>query len=88
MCGRQVREADEQFGLVLVAERMEKSLVLMAKYLCWELNDVLVLKVNSRRDEVRGKGNRKGQEKGSNVRHVLQSSFGLHSWRLYYVDEI
>lgn len=46
-----VRQRDEEFGLVLVAERMEESLVLLAKYLCWELTDVLVLKLNSRRDE-------------------------------------
>ena len=60
MCGRQVRERDEQFGLVLVAERMEESLVLLAKYLCWELSDVLVLKLNSRSDEVRGKEGGRG----------------------------
>ncbi|XP_063877672.1 galactosylceramide sulfotransferase-like [Scylla paramamosain] len=46
-----VRRADAQFGLVLVAERMDESLVLLAKYLCWELRDVLVLRVNSLRDE-------------------------------------
>ncbi|XP_063877681.1 galactose-3-O-sulfotransferase 3-like isoform X2 [Scylla paramamosain] len=46
-----VRHADAQFGLVLVAERMDESLVLLAKYMCWELRDVLVLRVNSLRDE-------------------------------------
>ncbi|XP_045121029.1 galactosylceramide sulfotransferase-like isoform X2 [Portunus trituberculatus] len=46
-----VQRTDAQFGLVLVAERMDESLVLLAKYLCWELRDVLVLKVNSLRDE-------------------------------------
>ncbi|KAK8388813.1 hypothetical protein O3P69_020644 [Scylla paramamosain] len=46
-----VRWADEQFGLVLVMERMEESLVLLAEYLCWELSDVLVLRVNSLREK-------------------------------------
>ncbi|XP_045120910.1 galactose-3-O-sulfotransferase 4-like isoform X2 [Portunus trituberculatus] len=46
-----VRRADAQFGLVLVAERMDESLVLLAKYLCWELRDVLVLQINSLRDK-------------------------------------
>ena len=38
---------------MLVAERMDKSLVLLAEYLCWELSDVLVLKLNSLNDKVR-----------------------------------
>uniref|UniRef100_A0A0P4VXD4 Galactosylceramide sulfotransferase-like n=2 Tax=Scylla olivacea TaxID=85551 RepID=A0A0P4VXD4_SCYOL len=46
-----VRRAAEQFGLVLVMERMDESLVLLAEYLCWELSDVLVLRVNSLKDK-------------------------------------
>ncbi|KAK8381117.1 hypothetical protein O3P69_008174 [Scylla paramamosain] len=46
-----VMQADEQFGLVMVVERMEESLVLMADYLCWELSDVLVLDLNSLRSK-------------------------------------
>ncbi|KAG0723106.1 Galactosylceramide sulfotransferase [Chionoecetes opilio] len=42
-----VREADDHFGLVMVSDRMEESLVLLAQYLCWELSDVLVLSFNS-----------------------------------------
>ncbi|KAG0719574.1 Galactosylceramide sulfotransferase [Chionoecetes opilio] len=42
-----VREADDHFGLVMVSDRMEESLVLLAQYLCWELSDVLVLISNS-----------------------------------------
>ena len=49
----QVMQADEQFGLVMVVERMEESLVLLADYLCWELSDVLVLDLNSLRSKVR-----------------------------------
>ncbi|XP_063878126.1 galactose-3-O-sulfotransferase 3-like [Scylla paramamosain] len=43
----EVNRVDEQFGLVLVADRMGESLVLLANYLCWELSDVLVLRVNT-----------------------------------------
>ncbi|XP_071549599.1 galactosylceramide sulfotransferase-like isoform X2 [Panulirus ornatus] len=43
-----VRRAEEQFNLVMVADRMEESLVLMSHLLCWNLTDVLVLKVNAR----------------------------------------
>lgn len=51
--GFQVARAADQFGLVLVVERMEESLVLLAEYLCWELRDVLVLHLNAIRDGVR-----------------------------------
>ncbi|MPC32773.1 Galactosylceramide sulfotransferase [Portunus trituberculatus] len=44
-------QADEQFGLVMVVERMEESLVLLADYLCWELSDMLVLDLNSLRNK-------------------------------------
>ncbi|XP_045109008.1 galactosylceramide sulfotransferase-like isoform X2 [Portunus trituberculatus] len=46
-----VMQADEQFGLVMVVERMEESLVLLADYLCWELSDMLVLDLNSLRNK-------------------------------------
>ncbi|XP_045136150.1 galactose-3-O-sulfotransferase 3-like isoform X2 [Portunus trituberculatus] len=48
-----VKQADEHFGLVLVMERIDESLVLLAEYLCWELSDVLMLKVNSLRDKLK-----------------------------------
>ncbi|XP_050711823.1 galactose-3-O-sulfotransferase 2-like [Eriocheir sinensis] len=48
-----VARAEDQFGLVVVAERMEESLVLLAKYLCWELSDMVVLRLNSLRDELK-----------------------------------
>ncbi|ROT67947.1 Galactosylceramide sulfotransferase, partial [Penaeus vannamei] len=43
-----VDAADKQFGLVMVAERMDESLVLLSHFLCWDLSDVVVLKVNAR----------------------------------------
>lgn len=52
---RQVERADRQFGLVMLAERMEESLVLLSHFLCWDLNDVIVLKVNARTAEVNPK---------------------------------
>ncbi|KAG7154440.1 Galactose-3-O-sulfotransferase 3-like [Homarus americanus] len=43
-----VREAEEKFDLVMVAERMEESQVLLSHLLCWDLRDVIVLKLNAR----------------------------------------
>ncbi|XP_042865399.1 galactosylceramide sulfotransferase-like [Penaeus japonicus] len=45
---RMIEDADKQFGLVMVAERMDESLVLLSHFLCWDLRDVVVLKVNAR----------------------------------------
>ncbi|XP_066959369.1 galactosylceramide sulfotransferase-like [Macrobrachium rosenbergii] len=43
-----VEKADKDFELVMIAERMEESLVLMSHLLCWDITDVLVLKINAR----------------------------------------
>nr|XP_027224669.1 galactosylceramide sulfotransferase-like [Penaeus vannamei] len=48
-----VDAADKQFGLVMVAERMDESLVLLSHFLCWDLSDVVVLKVNARSSKFR-----------------------------------
>ncbi|XP_037781245.1 galactose-3-O-sulfotransferase 4-like isoform X1 [Penaeus monodon] len=50
---RLVDMADEQFGLVMVTERMDESLVLLSHFLCWDLSDVVVLKVNARSSKFR-----------------------------------
>nr|XP_053638224.1 galactose-3-O-sulfotransferase 2-like [Cherax quadricarinatus] len=43
-----VQEAEDNFQLVMVAERMEESLVLLSHILCWDLKDVVALKFNAR----------------------------------------
>lgn len=48
----QVERVDRDFDLVMLAERMEESLVLMSHLLCWPLEEVLVLKYNARNQEV------------------------------------
>ncbi|KAK4301247.1 hypothetical protein Pmani_026582 [Petrolisthes manimaculis] len=48
---RMVREASDRFDLVMVAERMEESLVLLAHLMCWPLSDVIVPKLNARSDK-------------------------------------
>lgn len=42
---------DSVFHLVLVAERMEESLILLKELLCWDLKDVVVFKHNPRSKE-------------------------------------
>ena len=42
---------DYQFNLVMLTERFDESLVLLANTLCWKLEDVVTLKLNSRVDK-------------------------------------
>ncbi|XP_076068496.1 galactosylceramide sulfotransferase-like [Oratosquilla oratoria] len=42
-----VEAADKQFDLVMIAERMEESLILLKNLLCWSFEDVIIFKLNS-----------------------------------------
>ncbi|XP_037793382.1 galactosylceramide sulfotransferase-like [Penaeus monodon] len=48
-----IQETDRLFDLVMVAERMDESLVLLRHLLCWSLHDVVVFAKNARREGVR-----------------------------------
>ncbi|KAB7494421.1 Galactosylceramide sulfotransferase [Armadillidium nasatum] len=44
-----IEEIDRIFDLIIIAERMEESLVLLRHKLCWSLEDVVVFTKNARR---------------------------------------
>ncbi|XP_063067738.1 galactosylceramide sulfotransferase [Engraulis encrasicolus] len=44
-----IREVSERFRLVLLAEHFEESLILLKDALCWDMEDLLFLKLNVRR---------------------------------------
>lgn len=46
-----IKELDSQFDFVLLAERFDESLVLLARLLCWDLSQVRYLKQNARKAE-------------------------------------
>jgi hypothetical protein len=48
---QRIEQLDDQFELVLIAERMEESLVLLADRLCWPLEYVTHLDLNVRKPE-------------------------------------
>ena len=48
-----IAELDKNFDLVMVAERMHESLILLAALLCVPLADVVALQVNARRSDVK-----------------------------------
>lgn len=43
-----INRLDSQFHLVLIAEKMEESLILLKNILCWSLSDVRFFKLNAR----------------------------------------
>ncbi|KAH9517076.1 Galactose-3-O-sulfotransferase [Dermatophagoides farinae] len=43
-----IQRLDSVFSLVMVAERMEESLILLKRLLCWNFDDIVVFKVNAR----------------------------------------
>lgn len=40
-----IRRMDSMFDLIMIAERMEESLILLKNLLCWDYDDVVALKV-------------------------------------------
>lgn len=48
-----IERMDAVFDLVMVAERMNESLVLLRHLLCWEMDDVVVFKHNRRKGDFR-----------------------------------
>ncbi|OTF77476.1 galactosylceramide sulfotransferase-like protein [Euroglyphus maynei] len=52
-----IQRLDSVFSLVMVAERMEESLILLKRLLCWNFDDVVVFKVNARNSNSKHKIN-------------------------------
>jgi len=48
-----VAEVKERFDLVMITERWDESLVLLADVMCWSLEEVVYLKQNERFEELR-----------------------------------
>ena len=50
MLQKQILRLEKEFDLVLLAERFEESMVLLASKLCWPLDLVKSLRVNARKE--------------------------------------
>ncbi|KAF4530266.1 hypothetical protein B566_EDAN007307 [Ephemera danica] len=53
MVKAKIREIEQDFDLIMVAEQMDESLVLLKNMLCWNLQDVSSLPLNERQDHFR-----------------------------------
>ncbi|XP_013771935.1 galactose-3-O-sulfotransferase 4-like [Limulus polyphemus] len=45
------QKLDKEFDLVMIAEQMDKSLILLKNLLCWSIDDVVIFKLNARSDK-------------------------------------
>ncbi|CAL4088048.1 unnamed protein product [Meganyctiphanes norvegica] len=48
-----IKKVDKKFDLVLVAEHLDESLILLKELLCWSLHDVVFFTKNARRADVK-----------------------------------
>ena len=47
---KMIQQIDNEFHLILIAEKMEESLILLKNLLCWNLEDVRYFKLNERNE--------------------------------------
>ncbi|XP_059574475.1 galactose-3-O-sulfotransferase 3 isoform X2 [Alligator mississippiensis] len=55
-----IRQVEDAFALVMIAEYFDESLVLLRRLLNWDLDDVLYVKLNMRAPQSRGNGTAPG----------------------------
>ena len=77
---RKIGEVEAQFDLVMIAERFDESMVLMADLLCWDLADVVNLKMNARAksNKVRSIATWIGQQAGQMLQIIGNTIYLLY----------
>ncbi|XP_054716502.1 galactosylceramide sulfotransferase-like [Uloborus diversus] len=73
-----VQKLDQWFDLVLVADRMDESLILMKRFLCWDIDDVVTFKLNARSPKFKSELNDEEKEALRKLNHadaILYSHF-------------
>ncbi|XP_002738876.1 galactosylceramide sulfotransferase-like [Saccoglossus kowalevskii] len=63
---KQIKEVEDVFDFVMLTEYMEESLILLRHLLCWEIEDIVHFKLNSRL--------------GKSKRYVDQLAEGIRGW--------
>ncbi|CAN7996742.1 unnamed protein product, partial [Ixodes hexagonus] len=79
-----VEDLDSAFDLVMVAERMPESLVLLRNLLCWDVDDVVVFRHNARQNGFR---RRLGSRQRENLRTVNAADTVLYDYFVRRLDE-
>ncbi|KPM03166.1 galactosylceramide sulfotransferase-like protein [Sarcoptes scabiei] len=79
-----IAKLDSIFSLVLVAERMEESLILLKHLLCWNYDDVVVFKVNARDEKTKHPVNKIGDKR---IRELNRADQMLYEYFSQKFDE-
>ncbi|KAF0300935.1 Galactosylceramide sulfotransferase [Amphibalanus amphitrite] len=74
--GRLVADTERRFHLVMLAERMDESLVLLKHLLCWRTEDVVGLRLNALRPEARDHLSQRGRLR---LRRWLAGDYQLYN---------
>lgn len=72
-----IKNIQQQFDLVLIAEYFDESLVLLMRTFCWSLDDIMYIKQNAR------SSSRKVQKSPDNVKRIL--TWNDRDYKLYQV---
>eukprot|EP00050_Salpingoeca_kvevrii_P003972 m.238255 g.238255 ORF g.238255 m.238255 type:complete len:1089 (-) comp10916_c0_seq8:295-3561(-) len=80
---------EQEFDLVMITEYMDESLVLLARLMCWTLEDILLfpLKVAFTPKEELGPGARKQIYKMNNIDFILYKHFNATFWRRFNAEQ-
>ena len=76
---------DKEFDLVMIMDYFDESLVMMKRMLCWEMDDILYVKLNERQDKEKANGF--STEVNENIRRwnkadvLLFNYFNATFWR-------
>jgi len=81
---RKIEKADQDFDLVLIAERFQESMILMKEELCWDISDVVNLKLNARQDQ--RKSNLSAEARKA-LEEYLQEDYKLYNYFKTKFDE-
>lgn len=79
-----VEDLDGAFDLVMVAERMSESLVLLRNLLCWDVDDVVVFRHNARQNGFR---RRLGPRQKDNLRTLNAADAILYDYFVRRLDQ-
>ena len=74
--GEKIKQIEEDFDLVLIADRFEESVVLLKNALCWTYKDISYLKLNARQE---GKKSALSDKARKALEEWLKSDYELYN---------
>jgi len=76
MVRKKVKEVEEEFDLVMIAEQFDKSLILLKDDLCWGVEDVTSFPLNGRKEDIKTKMSKRTRQL---LKKYLKSDYILYN---------